>query len=140
MPRGRPETGLAALAKTGNSARRTAINMNRITSLHRSQAMRRTLLIASFALCLPAASSFAADWHDYATSAGISASLYSTFKDDKLVVAAQDDASSFVASNGEIRGPYLEAALQQVRSAHPGLQADDMQLATAILAGPPPAR
>lgn len=102
--------------------------------------MRRTLQIASFALCLPAAAAFAdRNWKDYATSAGISASLYSTIKDDKLVVAAQDDASSFVASNGKIRGPYLEAALQQLRSAHPDLQADDMQLATAILASPAPA-
>jgi len=95
--------------------------------------MRNKLLIASLALCLPATAAMAAGMRDYATSAGISASLYSTFKDDKIVYAAQDDASSFVASNGAIRGPYLEAALQQVRGNNPDLQADDMALATAIL-------
>jgi len=47
------------------------------------------------------------------------------------VLAARDDASAFVASGGEIRGPYLEAALQRLRSEQP--QADDMQLATRLL-------
>ncbi|MNJ72461.1 hypothetical protein D3C77_691120 [compost metagenome] len=47
---------------------------------------------------------------------------------------ARDDASSFVASNGEIRGPYLEAALQRIRSEHPDLKATDSELANAILA------
>jgi uncharacterized protein (TIGR02448 family) len=95
--------------------------------------MRNKLLVACLALCLPASAAFAAGVRDYATSAGISASLYSTFKDDKIVYAAQDDASSFVASNGAIRGPYLEAALRQLRGKNPGLRADDMALATAIL-------
>jgi uncharacterized protein (TIGR02448 family) len=49
-------------------------------------------------------------------------------------VAAQDDAGSFVASDGGIRGPYLEAAMQKVRADNPGLQATDMELANAILA------
>ncbi|MDX5373221.1 MAG: DUF2388 domain-containing protein [Pseudomonadaceae bacterium] len=58
----------------------------------------------------------------------------STFGDDKLVREARDDAASFVASDGTIRGARLEAALQHIRSKKPGLQADDMQLARAILA------
>ncbi len=100
--------------------------------------MRRTLVVASLALCLPVASALAGsvDVEDVATSAGISASLYSTFKDDKIVVVAKDDASSFIASGGTIRGAYLEAALQQIRREHPGLQASDQELAAAILALP----
>lgn len=103
--------------------------------------MRRTLLATALVL-LPAASALAdhdghggdIGWGEIATSAGTSASLYSTFKDDKLVLAAADDASSFVASGGAIRGAYLEAALQQIRRDHPGLEASDEELAGAILA------
>ncbi|MET3716295.1 uncharacterized protein (TIGR02448 family) [Pseudomonas sp. PvP001] len=61
-------------------------------------------------------------------------SSYLTFKDHKLIIAAQDDAGSFVASEGGIRGPYLEAAIQKVRAQNPGLEASDMDLANAILA------
>ena len=104
--------------------------------------MRCALLFASLVI-LPVATATAGHrghdvnvgWEEIATSAGVSASLYSTFKDEKIVVAAQDDASSFVASGGAIRGAYLEAALQQIRSQHPELQASDEQLASAILAG-----
>lgn len=104
--------------------------------------MRRTLLFASLVI-LPVAGAMAdhrghdvnIGWEEVATSAGISASLYSTFKDEKIVVAAQDDATSFIASDGAIRGAYLEAALQQIRRDHPDLQASDEQLAAAILAG-----
>lgn len=72
---------------------------------------------------------------DILSSGATTASTYLTFKDRKLVAAAEEDASSFVASNGEIRGPHLEAAMQQLRSANPQLQdADDMALASAILA------
>ncbi|SDI52832.1 DUF2388 domain-containing protein [Pseudomonas panipatensis] len=102
--------------------------------------MSRTLVVvAALSLCLPVASALArsVDAEDVATSAGISASLYSTFKDKKVVVAAQDDASSFIASDGGIRGAYLEAALQQIRREHPGLQASDEELATAILVKSP---
>lgn len=49
-------------------------------------------------------------------------------------MAAQDDAGSFVASEGAIRGPFLEAAIRQARAENPGLQATDMELANAILA------
>ena len=56
-----------------------------------------------------------------------------SFGDDKIVLAARDDAASFVASQGEIRGARLEAALQHIRQQAPQLQADDLQLAQAIL-------
>lgn len=59
-----------------------------------------------------------------------------TFGDDdnKVLLAAREDAASFVASEGRIRGARLEAALQQIRRRAPHLQADDMQLTEAILA------
>lgn len=59
--------------------------------------------------------------------------ISSSFSDDKIVLAARDDAASFVASQGEIRGARLEAALQHIRQQAPQLQADDLQLAQAIL-------
>jgi hypothetical protein len=48
--------------------------------------------------------------------------------------AGRRGAGSFVASEGAIRGPFLEAAMRQVRAENPGMQASDMELANAILA------
>ncbi|MDL5601492.1 DUF2388 domain-containing protein [Bacillus subtilis] len=96
--------------------------------------MRRLLVVSSLVLCLPFGSAFArVDAGDVATSAGVSASLYSTFKDHKMVIPARDDLTAFVASGGAIRGAYLESALQQVRQENPGLNASDEELANAIL-------
>ncbi|WJN61583.1 DUF2388 domain-containing protein [Pseudomonas sp. SO81] len=58
----------------------------------------------------------------------------SSFGDDKVVREAKDDAASFVASQGDIRGAHLEAAFQHIRGKLPELQVNDMQLAQAILA------
>ena len=70
-----------------------------------------------------------------ASSAGSSASSGSTSGDDKVVLRARDDAASFVASEGRIRGARLEAALRQLRERDPAARtASDMQLAQAILA------
>ena len=71
---------------------------------------------------------------DILSSGATTASTYLTFKDKKLIVPVRDDASSYVASGGQIRGPYLEAALNRLRAEHPDLQASDMELASAILA------
>ncbi|WP_271410009.1 DUF2388 domain-containing protein [Pseudomonas sp. Q1-7] len=57
----------------------------------------------------------------------------SSFSDDKIVLAARDDAASFVASAGDIRGAQLEAAFKHIRSVQPQLAASDLQLAQAIL-------
>ncbi|MNP70281.1 hypothetical protein D3C76_1664980 [compost metagenome] len=73
-------------------------------------------------------------WRNVISSGATTASSYLTSKDHKLVVAAQDDAGSFVASEGAIRGPYLESAIQKVRADNPGLEVSDMDLAQAILA------
>ncbi|MHA6162725.1 DUF2388 domain-containing protein [Pseudomonas sichuanensis] len=58
----------------------------------------------------------------------------SSFRDDKIVQAARDDAASFVGSEGAIRGAKLESALVHIRQQQPALQASDAQLARAILA------
>ncbi|HWV10468.1 MAG TPA: DUF2388 domain-containing protein [Pseudomonas sp.] len=58
-----------------------------------------------------------------------------SIRDMKVVIAARDDAASFVASQGEIRGAQLEAALVAVRAHVPEAQhASDLDLAEAILA------
>lgn len=56
-----------------------------------------------------------------------------SFKDDKIVLAAKDDAAAFVASDGDIRGAQMEAALTRIRSLLPGQSYTDLQLAKAIL-------
>jgi uncharacterized protein (TIGR02448 family) len=53
--------------------------------------------------------------------------------DRKLIVAAQDDAAAFVASEGQLRGARLESALLALRDAQPKLSASDLELAQAIL-------
>ncbi|THF31015.1 DUF2388 domain-containing protein [Pseudomonas atacamensis] len=57
----------------------------------------------------------------------------SSFRDDKIVLAAREDAASFVASEGDIRGVKLESALDHIRHQAPQLNATDAQLAQAIL-------
>ena len=53
----------------------------------------------------------------------------------KVVLAARDDAASFVASAGEVRGAQLEAAFATLREQLPEARAaSDQQLAEAILA------
>lgn len=58
-----------------------------------------------------------------------------SIRDMKVIRAARDDAASFVASAGEIRGAQLEAAFGTLRERLPeARQADDQALAEAILA------
>src|SRR5471030_945338 len=101
-----------------------------------SPIMRLKFAVATLALLsLPIGSAMADGfWRNVISSGATTGSTYLTFKDHKLIVAAQDDAGSFVASDGGIRGPYLEAAMQKVRADNPGLKATDMELANAILA------
>lgn len=100
----------------------------------------RKIRLAALTLALAPLGTAMADGlvRDILSSGATTASTYLTFKDNKLVVPAREDAGTFVASNGEIRGPYLEAALQQMRREQPDLQASDMELATAILAAEQP--
>ncbi|MCY1398676.1 hypothetical protein D3C76_1149360 [compost metagenome] len=69
-----------------------------------------------------------------AASTDATSDVSSSFRDDKIVRAARDDAASFVASHGEIRGVKLESAFAHIRQQAPSLQASDAQLAQAILA------
>ncbi|MDR9751283.1 DUF2388 domain-containing protein [Pseudomonas sp. SZMC_28357] len=64
----------------------------------------------------------------YATSLVTSAPF-----DHKLLVAAQDDAAAFIASDGQLRGARLESALMYLRQTQPKLRASDLELAQAIL-------
>lgn len=107
----------------------------------RPVARARTLACAVLlGLCAPvAASSFyttsdALSGSVGGTSNGISATSGS-FSDDKVVLAARDDAALFVASDGAIRGARLEAALRQLREHDAAARgASDLDLARAILA------
>ena len=57
-----------------------------------------------------------------------------SIRDMKVVRAARDDAASFVASAGDIRGAELEAAFATLRERLPEARnASDQQLAEAIL-------
>ncbi|BCJ04277.1 MULTISPECIES: DUF2388 domain-containing protein [unclassified Pseudomonas] len=69
-----------------------------------------------------------------AASTDATSDISSSFRDDKIVKAARDDAASFVGSDGAIRGAKLESAFVHIRQQLPELQASDAQLARAILA------
>ncbi|MFK3773230.1 DUF2388 domain-containing protein [Pseudomonas sp. NPDC089406] len=57
-----------------------------------------------------------------------------SIRDSKVVRDAHDDAASFVASNGDIRGAQLEAAFNALRTQLPEARdASDQVLAEAIL-------
>jgi uncharacterized protein (TIGR02448 family) len=92
------------------------------------------------ALCLMGAAHAQATSFVMTTDALVSLSMSATkgtssnFKDDKIVLAAKDDAAAFVASHGEIRGVQLESALQHIRRTLPALRDTDEQLARGILA------
>ncbi|MBB3102635.1 DUF2388 domain-containing protein [Azomonas macrocytogenes] len=99
--------------------------------------MHNPRVLLAVALAFVSAATMADDgWVRRILSSGATtASTYLTSRDDKQVAAIREEASGFVASNGEIRGPFLEAKLQQLRSEHPELQASDLELATTILVG-----
>lgn len=86
------------------------------------------LLCAAPALALDQTTQFPAGT-SYVTS-----KLTSTPFENKLLRSARDDAAGFVASDGELRGARLEAALQWLRQRQPELAANDRELAEAILA------
>lgn len=97
--------------------------------------MRKKILATVALSCIPFGAAMADGFVRQVLSSGATtASTYMTFRDDKRVAAAREDAGSFVASDGEIRGPYLEAMLEKVRQDQPQLEASDMELASAILA------
>lgn len=101
--------------------------------------MIRTAAFALLALlallALPASASSFAGTTGGITADGASNTSGSTSGDDKVVREARDDAASFVASEGRVRGARLEAALRVLRENDAEARAaSDMQLARKILA------
>lgn len=99
--------------------------------------MMRQALISALLTCAVAAPAFAGSSTagSSASAGGSLASTKTTSPDDKVVLQARDDAASFVASDGRIRGAQLEAALRHLREmSADARRASDMQLAQAILA------
>ena len=99
--------------------------------------MIRSMLIFALLACSipPAIAGSFAGTSAGSSVGGSSASSHSTSGNDKVVLQARDDAASFVASDGRIRGARLEAALRHLRERDAGARrASDMQLAQAILA------
>ncbi len=97
--------------------------------------IRPILFCALFALPMSVfASSFAGTSAGSASGAS-SNSSGSSSGDDKVVLEAREDAAGFVASNGAIRGAWLEAALIHLREKDVAARdASDMELARKILA------
>ncbi|KAF1017305.1 MAG: hypothetical protein GAK31_00568 [Stenotrophomonas maltophilia] len=97
--------------------------------------IRPLLLLALLSLPLAGfASSFAGTSAGSATGAS-SGSSASTSGDDKVVEAARDDAAAFVASDGQIRGARLQAALVYLREQGTAARdASDLDLARGLLA------
>ncbi|WP_268798616.1 DUF2388 domain-containing protein [Pseudomonas huanghezhanensis] len=104
--------------------------------------MSRLRLMSAAALLIAATSASASSF--YVTtdtlvraidaSSNATSNISSSFKDDKIVLAARDDAASFVATKGDIRSAQLEGAFQHIRATSPQINATDAQLAQAILA------
>ena len=96
------------------------------------------LLISGVALACWTGSAYAFDAFNLSTQ-GVVVSGYATSMvtsapfDHKLLVAAQEDAAAFIASDGQLRGAQLESALDYLRRAQPKLHASDLELAQAIL-------
>ena len=97
--------------------------------------LNRLLIVT---MCLAACWTTPAHAFDLTTQ-GVVASGYATSMvtsapfDRKLLLAARDDAASFIASDGQLRGAQLESALTFLRRAQPKLHASDLELAQAIL-------
>ena len=103
--------------------------------------MSRLRLLSAAALLAMAANAHATSFivttdsivNGLKASSDATSDVSSSFRDDKIVRAARDDAASFVASEGAIRGVKLESALDHIRQQAPQLNATDAQLAQAIL-------
>ncbi|OEC37825.1 hypothetical protein A7D27_24380 [Pseudomonas sp. 1D4] len=105
--------------------------------------MRRTLIVAATALTLftgiAQAQTLVATSNIVVRALGRSIDFTSdtttSIRDMKVIREARDDAASFVASKGAIRGVQLEAAFDTLRTRLPeAREASDEALAQAILA------
>lgn len=97
------------------------------------RSMRQVLSFLLLCICLDSAQAFDA------TTQGLVISGYATSQvttgpfDSKLVRQARDDAAVFVATDGQVEGVRLRAALDHLRHALPAQTHDDLELARAIL-------
>lgn len=70
----------------------------------------------------------------FARSINFTSDTTTSIRDSKVVQEARDDAASFVATNGDIRGAHLESAFGTLRARVPEARdASDQVLAEAIL-------
>ena len=73
------------------------------------------------------------------TTEGLVKTIYGTSQlttgpfQNKLVLAARDDAAAIVATDGAMRGAQQEETFRAQRAADPALHASDRELAQAIL-------
>ncbi|MDB1110663.1 DUF2388 domain-containing protein [Pseudomonas extremaustralis] len=81
----------------------------------------------------PLASAFDLTLQSTVSSAYATSKVTSAPFDKKVVLAAQDDAAAFIATDGQWRGARLESALDYLRRTQPKLNASDLELAQAIL-------
>lgn len=65
----------------------------------------------------------------------ISGGISKGIKELKNLVAIKDDAAVYVATEGVVRGPFLESALQILREDESLSNYSDIQLTHALLAG-----
>ena len=105
--------------------------------------MRSPLFVAAAAACLFAAGAQAQTLKATSNmllrvtdrSLDFTSDTTTSIRDSKVVRDAHDDAASFVASNGAIRGAQLEAAFGAIRAQLPAARdTSDQELAAAILA------
>ncbi|RMS47389.1 hypothetical protein ALP65_03195 [Pseudomonas aeruginosa] len=99
--------------------------------------MRYRFSLLFCCLLAPAAHAFDTTTAFTAKSLYVTSKLTSTPFENKLLRDARGDAASFVASDGAIRGAYLQAALQVLRQAPEYAGYSDLQLAAALLARQP---
>ena len=94
------------------------------------------LLIVPALVCTcwsPLSSAFDLATQSLVVSAYATSKVTSAPFDHKLILAAQDDAAAFIATDGQWRGARLESALDYLRHSQPKLNASDLELAKAIL-------
>ena len=103
--------------------------------------MKRLRLIGAAALLACASSAFASSFvvttdtlvRATGMTSNATSDITNSFRDDKIVLEARDDAASFVASQGDIRGSHLEAALRHIRGKRPRRPANHMHRPPATL-------
>ncbi|WP_248731515.1 DUF2388 domain-containing protein [Pseudomonas sp. MWU13-2517] len=94
------------------------------------------LLFVPILICAcwpPLASAFDVSTQSTVISAYATSKVTSAPFDRKRLLAAQDDAAVFIATDGQWRGARLESALDYLRRTRPKLNASDLELAQAIL-------